>query len=83
MTRLAATKSAPATFSAHCVCAAYVKKQDVAYLKRIGVADSKKMSDDFIKNITPLLLKKFSYSQVSLTNEKYNELVKRGITSMR
>jgi ribonuclease HIII len=62
-----------------CVCAAYVKKQDVAYLKRIGVADSKKMSDDFIKNITPLLLKKFSYSQVSLTNEKYNELVKRGI----
>ncbi len=62
-----------------CVCAAFVKKDDVTYLKRIGVADSKKLSDDFILQIAPTLIKKFSYSQVSLTNAKYNELIQRGI----
>lgn len=63
-------------FGPVCVCAAYVRKEDVPFLKQIGVADSKKMSDEYILKITPQLLKKFSYSQVSLSNEKYNELAK-------
>lgn len=66
-------------FGPICVCAAFVRKEDVTYLKKIGVTDSKKLSDDFILTITPQLLKKFSYSQVSLNNEKYNELNKQKI----
>jgi ribonuclease HIII len=62
-----------------CVCAAFLKKEDVAYLKRVGVADSKKVSDEYILQIAPSLIKRFSYSQVSLSNEKYNELVQKGI----
>ena len=62
-----------------CVCAALVRKKDVAYLRKIGVADSKKLTDDFIMKVTPVLLKKFAYSQVSLSNEKYNELTLKGI----
>ena len=62
-----------------CVCAALVRKKDVPYLRKIGVADSKKLTDDFIMKVTPTLLKKFSYSQVSLSNEKYNELTLKGI----
>jgi ribonuclease HIII len=61
------------------VCAALVRKQDVAYLKKIGVTDSKKMTDEHIRFIASQLLKKFAYSQVSLNNEKYNELVNKGI----
>ncbi len=62
-----------------CVCAAHVKKQDVSYLRKIGITDSKKMTDQFILEITPRLLKKFSYSQISLSNERYNELTEKGI----
>jgi ribonuclease HIII len=66
-------------FGPICVCAAYVRKEDVAYLRKIGVTDSKKISDDYILKITPQLIKKFSYSQVSLNNEKYNELTSKKI----
>lgn len=66
-------------FGPICVCAAYVRKEDVTYLKKLGVTDSKKLSDEWIKEMTPRLLRKFSYSQVSLDNAKYNELVKKDI----
>lgn len=66
-------------FGPICVCAAYVKKEDVAYLKKLGVTDSKKLTDERILEMTPRLLRRFSYSQVSLGNAKYNELVKQGI----
>ena len=58
-----------------CVCAAYVSKKDIRYLKSLGVNDSKKLSDERIKEIGKELIKTIPYSQVSLGNEKYNELV--------
>lgn len=59
-----------------CVCAAYVSKKDISYLRKLGVDDSKKLSDEKIKEIAKDLIKKIPYSQVSLGNEKYNQLVK-------
>jgi len=62
-------------FGPICVCAAYVSKDDIDYLIKLGVDDSKRLSDDRIREIGKLLVKKINYSQVSLGNEKYNELV--------
>lgn len=64
-------------FGPICVCAAYVTSKDINYLIKLGVKDSKKLSDDQIKDIAKKLIKKIPYSQVSLDNVKYNELVER------
>lgn len=64
-------------FGPICVCAAYVTSKDINYIIKLGVKDSKKLSDDQIKDIAKRLIKKIPYSQVSLDNVKYNELVER------
>ena len=66
-------------FGPICVCAAYVSKKDIAYLKNLGVDDSKKLSDERIREIGKELINRISYSQVSLNNEKYNELVEQSM----
>lgn len=66
-------------FGPICVCAAYVRKQDIARLKELGVDDSKRLSDEQIRNIGKILIKEFEYSQLSLGNEKYNELVDKNM----
>lgn len=55
------------------VTAAYVKKEDVEKLEKLGVGDSKKITDDKIKKITPELIKIVKYRSMILTNKKYNE----------
>ena len=62
-------------FGPICVCAAYVKASDIKRLKALGIDDSKRLSDDQIRELGKVLIKEFEYSQVSLNNEKYNELV--------
>jgi len=61
-------------FGPICVAAAYVKKEDLEFLKELGVTDSKLLSDEKILEIGPLLIAKFDYSQIALSNEKYNEV---------
>lgn len=55
------------------VTAAYVKKEDVGKLEKLGVGDSKKITDDKIKKITPELIKIVKYRSMILTNKEYNE----------
>ncbi len=62
-------------FGPICVCAAYVSKDKIDYLKKLGVDDSKRLNDEEIKRIAKELIKTIPYSQVSLDNVKYNELV--------
>ena len=62
-------------FGPICVCAAYVKKSDIKRLKELGIDDSKRLNDDQIRRLGKILIKEFEYSQLSLNNEKYNELV--------
>lgn len=64
-------------FGPICVCAAYVSKDKIEYLKKLGVDDSKRLDDEKIKKIAKELIKTIPYSQVSLGNEKYNELVSK------
>lgn len=55
------------------VTAAYVKKEDVEKLEQLGVGDSKKITDEKIKKITPELIKTVKYRSIILTNKEYNE----------
>ena len=60
------------------VVAAFVRKGDVKLLEEYGVKDSKKVSDEKIREIAPLLLKKFFVSRLTLDNDHYNELIEQG-----
>lgn len=66
-------------FGPVCVCASYIKKEDIPYLKEMGVDDSKRLDDEKIKELGKILINKFPYSQVSLDNKKYNILHEKGI----
>ena len=60
------------------VCAAYLDKDNLEYVKGLKIDDSKKLSDDKILAIGDLLKDKIVFSLLSLHNEKFNELTKRG-----
>ena len=66
-------------FGPICVCAAYVKKEDIPLLKELGVDDSKRLTDKRIREIGEILIKKIDYSQVSLDNVKYNQINEKGL----
>lgn len=55
------------------VTASFVDKNDVEFLEKLGVGDSKKISDDKIKKIAPEIAKKIKYRSIILNNSEYNE----------
>ena len=66
-------------FGPICVCAAYVRKEDIDFLKELGVDDSKRINDNRIREIGKKLINRIDYSQVSLDNKKYNEINEKGL----
>lgn len=55
------------------VTASYVKIEDIDFIKKLGVLDSKKMDDEKILKIAPQLAKTIKYRSVILNNKEYNE----------
>ncbi len=55
------------------VTASFVKQDDVSYLKELGVMDSKKLTDDKMLEIAPLIAKRIKYKSIVLTNRDYNK----------
>ena len=55
------------------VSASYVSKENIAYLKELGVKDSKKLTDETICQIAPLIIKKIPHTTIILSNKEYNE----------
>lgn len=55
------------------VSAAFVKKEDIAFLEEIGVKDSKKLTDEQILKVVPKIIKKIPYYSIALSNKEYNE----------
>ncbi len=55
------------------VTASFVSRDDIEFLEKLGVADSKKLTDDKIKKIAPEIAKKIKYRSIILTNKEYNE----------
>ena len=60
------------------VVAAFVRGKDLKIIAEHGVKDSKKVTDEKIREIAPLLLKKFFVSKLTLPNDHYNELIEKG-----
>lgn len=61
------------------VASVFVKKDQIAKLKEIGVQDSKNLSDPTIKRLSKEILSlNITYSLLVLRNEKYNALKTRG-----
>lgn len=56
------------------VTSAYVKKENYHYLVDIGVKDSKKLTDEKIKELANLIKDKVTSVTFVLSNEKYNEI---------
>ena len=61
------------------VTAAYVNKDDINYLEALGVKDSKKLTDDKIMKIAPLLIKRIPHVTATLTNKQYNDMYSKEI----
>lgn len=55
------------------VTASFVSKENIAYMQELGVRDSKKLTDDKIIKIAPLLIKKIPHTTIILTNKEYND----------
>lgn len=55
------------------VTATFVSKEDIPFLEKLGVGDSKKLDDSKILKIAPEIAKKIKYKSVILSNREYNE----------
>ncbi len=55
------------------VTATFVSKEDIPFLEKLGVGDSKKIDDSKILKIAPEIAKKIKYKSVILSNREYNE----------
>ena len=55
------------------VTAAYVSKENIAWMQDLGVRDSKKLTDDKIIKIAPDLIKRIPHTTMILSNEEYNQ----------
>lgn len=56
------------------VCATYVAKEKKQFLNDLHVMDSKKITDEKIKEIAPIIAKEIPYQAYILTNKDYNKL---------
>lgn len=59
-------------FGPVCVCACIVEEDEFSILDELGVTDSKKIDDEKIKKIAPILIEKIKHSLLILDNIKYN-----------
>ena len=55
------------------VTASFVETADFDFLKELGVRDSKKLTDEKMKEIAPIIMKKIPYVTTILDNKTYNE----------
>ena len=60
------------------VAACYVPAEGVALAHELGVKDSKQLTDDYMRKIAPDLKEAFTYSVLTLKNDKYNAVQSKG-----
>lgn len=61
------------------VCACFVSEEDIPWISKLGVTDSKKLSDDKIREIGKELIKKLPYSSLVCDNITYNKQIANGL----
>ncbi|MFA5235980.1 MAG: ribonuclease HIII [Bacilli bacterium] len=65
------------------VVATYMGAKQMPLVKRYSIGDSKTMTDAFIREVGPELIKQIPYSLLIVPNEKYNQLVVQGFNLNR
>ncbi|WP_025724690.1 ribonuclease HIII [Acholeplasma granularum] len=60
------------------VCSAYTSLEDLEWLEKMNVRDSKSMTNREIIKLAPVIAKRLTHSIVILSPEKYNEQVLKG-----
>lgn len=61
-------------FGPICVCACIIEVDEFELLNKLNVTDSKKITDEKILEIGPILISKIKHSLLILDNKKYNEV---------
>lgn len=69
-------------FGGLAVVASFVTPDDHSFLKSLGVDDSKRLTDQKICQIAPLLKEKIPHQALLLTPKKYNEVIERGYNAV-
>ncbi|GAO99738.1 ribonuclease HIII [Fructobacillus ficulneus] len=69
---------AGAYFGPLTTAAVYVPESQLAWVKSLGIADSKTLTDDKIKTIAPQIIQKLPHHVVNLMPDKYNQLQESG-----
>ncbi|MBP5694889.1 MAG: ribonuclease HIII [Bacilli bacterium] len=65
------------------ICSAYVDHDTMKVINDYEIADSKKISDEKLLRIVPLILKKVHYMCKVIANDRYNEAISRGMNMNR
>lgn len=60
------------------VCASYVNRKDISFLEELGVRDSKKLTDDKILKIAPLIIERIPHKEFIISNIEYNKMQDNG-----
>ena len=61
------------------VTATFVDKNWIMELQELKIGDSKKMTDEKILKVAPIIMKKIPYETITLTNKEYNEYKEKDI----
>lgn len=69
-------------FGGLAVVASFVTPSDYAFLSSLGVDDSKKMTDQKICQIAPLLREKIPHQALLLSPKKYNQVIQQGYNAV-
>lgn len=65
-------------FGSITVCSTYVSEDNVEFLEKLNVKDSKKITDENIMKLAPKIIKKIPYSLIAISPYKYNLLTEKG-----
>ena len=69
-------------FGGLAVVATFLSDQDIPLVKKLGVDDSKKLTDTKIRQIAPILKEKIQHKALLLTPSKYNEVIESGYNAV-
>ncbi|MER0123102.1 ribonuclease HIII [Streptococcus sp. ZJ93] len=69
-------------FGGLAVVASFVTPDDHAFLKSLDVDDSKRLTDQKICQIAPVLKEKITHQALLLTPKKYNEVIEKGYNAV-
>lgn len=64
------------------VVASFVTPDQHAYLRQLGVDDSKNMTDQRIRQLAPILEEKIAHQSLLLSPQKYNQVIEQGYNAV-